>query len=791
MSQALDVVEEASSNRSSSRRIVLGIEGMTCTACSSRVERALNKLNDVTASVNFVTGRATVDVLAAAIDRDGVPLGEEALAAVVTRCGYTPVVTEPGAALPSFSTESDRARMLWKRLVVALLLFIPLADFAIVAALVPSVRFTGWQWILVVLCLPVVTWCAWPFHRAALKNARQLTGTMDTLVSAGITVSTIWSFVAIFTLDRNEPEPTGLWSAMTHSGSIYLETAAGITVLVLGGRYLEARARARAGSAVRDLAAMAARDVVVQLPDGSVMRLPAVEVRVGHRVLVLPGDRIAVDGTVLEGSSAIDTSALTGESMPRDVHPGDQVRAGFLASSGRLVIETTAVGSDTHLGEMIRLIEQAQADKSAVQRRIDRISSIFVPVVLAIAVLSALIWWLAGADIARAITVGLGILVVACPCSLGLATPVALLAAAGRGARAGIFIKSQQALDAAGGIDVVMLDKTGTLTTGTQRVTHLLDSDGTQLTSPEWLPMAGALEGVSQHPFARAVAAAASKTGDLEQKTIQVANVTDNAGAGISGLVEGRTITIGRADRWGLTVPLNLDAALSGLSTDGNSTAVVAIDNQVVGAISTADTVKPSAEPTIAALKARGIRTVVLSGDTAGAVTTLTNLIGADESRADLTPADKVAAIRQEQASGRRVAMVGDGINDGPALATADLGIAVGRGTDVALEAADIVLVQDDLNTVIDTLQLSTDTLRTIRWNLLWAFGYNTAAIPIAIAGLANPLLASAAMACSSLLVVVNSLRLERGTTPEAHPALPLRAVPIQNSLSPSEPTGA
>lgn len=727
------------------RRLVLGIEGMTCTSCSARVERALNKMPGVQASVNFATGRATVDVPPA--------VDESALAAAVSRVGYVPVpvVDEPFSA---GDAEQVRARSLWRRFVVALVLFVPLSNLAVVAALAPTARFPGWQWLLVVLCAPVVTWCAWPFHRAAAVNAAHGAGTMDTLVSTGIIVATLWSCWSMFTVDPHVPIPDGLWAAMSHSGSIYLETASGITVLVLGGRYLEARARARAGQAVRALAALTAKEVTVLLADGSQMRLPAGELKNGQQLVCAPGDRIAADGTVHSGRAAVDTSAMTGESLPREVFTDDEVSAGHLVMDGRLIITATAVADQTQLAGMIRLVEQAQQSKSATQRLVDRISIVFVPAILAVAVLTAAGWLMAGAGIDRALTAALSALVVACPCALGLATPVALLAASGRGARHGIFVRDQDALDSGRNIDLVLWDKTGTITEGTLQVVQLYHAGGP---SRQWLLLAAAVEAASGHPIGRAIVARSGGPEGL----LPVDDFEATIGIGVGGRVAGHRVRVCRPGPE-LHLSANLRTRVAADESAGRTVVAVLIDESVAGLVVCADTVKESAARVVQALHGRGIRSELLTGDNAGAATAVGAHIGADAVHSKLLPADKVAVIRGHQAAGRRVAMVGDGVNDGPALAIADLGIAVGAGTDVALEAADVILVRDDLDGVAESLALARATVRTIRWNLVWAFGYNLAAVPIAVAGLANPLVASAAMALSSLLVVTNSLRLDR-----------------------------
>ena len=737
------------------RRLQLGVTGMTCASCAARIEKKLNRVPGVRASVNYATGKATVDAAA--------EVSEDQLCEVVSAVGYgaTPIGSDAPVII---DPEAADTRRLWQRLIVALILFVPLSDLSLLFALLPASRFPGWQLVLAVVALPVVTWCAWPFHRAAVRNLRHGTTTMDTLVSAGVVVSTLWSVWAMLGLHRSEELPRGLWAALTASGSIYLETAAGITTFVLAGRYLETKARGRSGGALRALASLAAKDVTVLHADGTQMKLPVAELKTGQRFLTRPGERIAADGEVQSGPAAVDTSAMTGESIPEEKTTGDRVVGGTLVTRGRLVTRADAVGADTALAGMLRLVEAAQSGKAAVQRRVDAIAAVFVPVVLLIAVGTLIGWLVAGGTVDRAVNAALGVLVIACPCALGLATPTALLVASGRGAQWGIFLKGHRALEATREIDTVVLDKTGTVTTGAPRVHTLLDADP-DATGPSraWLADAAAVESSSEHAVAAAVVRVAQDEGCPGPR--QVSGFENLPGLGARAGVDGRAVVVGRAllfDQLGIPVPAALSARESELSTGGSTVVLVAVDGTVRGLIALADPVKPSAAAAVAALHQRGLRTVLLTGDNPGAAAEAAAAIGVDEVVAGVLPTGKVDFLRDLQGRGARVAMVGDGINDGPALATADLGIAIGSGTDVAIAAADIVLVRDDLRGVPDTITLAAATLSTIRGNLRWALGYNVAAIPIAVAGLAQPLLASAAMALSSLFVVSNSLRLAK-----------------------------
>nr|WP_269449597.1 heavy metal translocating P-type ATPase [Gordonia sp. 852002-50395_SCH5434458] len=737
------------------QRIQLDVTGMTCGACAARVERKLNKVDGVKASVNYATRVATIDAVA--------DVNADSLCEVVDASGYGASVRSD-TPTPIPDTDGDEAKRLFRRLAVALILFIPLADLSIVFAVVPSTRFTGWQWLLLALALPILTWCAWPFYRVAAKNLRTGNATMETLVTLGVLAAAGWSLYSMFfATDTASTSSQGVWAAIWSADSIYLEVATGVTVLVLAGRYFEARARSRAGGALRALAALGAKDVSVLLRDGTEMRIPAGELSEGQRFVVRPGETIGTDGLVIEGSAAVDMSAMTGESKPVDVEPGEPVIGGTTALNGRLIVEAAAVGPDTAFAGMMRLVEEAQTGKANAQRLADRVAGVFVPVVVAIAVVTVGAWLLAGGPVERAVAAGLAVLVIACPCALGLATPIAVMVATGRGAQLGIFLKGYQALDTSRYIDTVVFDKTGTVTEGALSVTQVYSDDEAQLSDERLLALAGAVESASEHAVGSAIVAAVDEADRLE-----VTDFRAEPGRGVVGTVDGHRVTVG-SPRWvsqsvddaGGVIPAATARRRRDAEAKGETVIYVAVDGRLSGLISVADTVKSSAAPAIAALQAAGMRTVLLTGDNSGAAHAVADEVGITDVIAEVLPDAKVDAIRELQDAGHSVAMVGDGINDGPALATAELGVAIGRGTDVAIGAADVVLVRDDLRAAPAALSLARATQRTIRTNLIWAFGYNVAAIPIAAAGVLNPLIAGAAMALSSLFVVSNSLRLQ------------------------------
>lgn len=725
----------------------LDVDGMSCGSCAARVEKTLNKVDGVRASVNFATRVATIEAA------EGVEPDE--LCRLVTDAGY-PTQPHQDTAKPEVDPDARYARSLLVRLAVAAVLFVPLADLSVMFAVVPDTRFLGWQWVLTALAAPIVTWAAWPFHTAALRNARRGTATMETLISVGVTAATAWS---LYTIHFGAPpaETQGIVDALLGSDSIYLEVAAGVTVFILAGRYFEARAKSKAGSALRALAALGAKSVSVLLGDGTEMEIPATQLKEGQRFVVRPGQTIAADGLVIDGAAAVDMSAMTGESCPADVAEGGSVIGGTVVLDGRLLVEAAAVGADTHFAGMVRLVEEAQTQKANAQRLADRISAVFVPVVLVLAVLTAVGWLVVTGDVDRAVAAGLAVVVIACPCALGLATPTAMMVASGRGAQLGIFLKGHQALEAIRAVDTVIFDKTGTLTTGQATVTSVIPAVG--WTESDVLDLAAAVESGSEHTLGRAIVAA---HGDRE--FLPVSDFHTDAGSGVTGTVGEVPTAVGRP-AWvsrGRVVPAELAAARKKGESRGETVVFVAAGDMVCGALTIADAVKDSAAAAVAALHAAGLRTMLVTGDNARTAEVIAAQVGIDEVVAEVLPEGKVEVIDGLRAQGRVVAMVGDGINDGPALARADLGLAIGRGTDVAIGAADIILVRDNLLSVPMALGLARTTIRTIRTNMFWAFGYNVAAIPIAMAGLLNPLIAGAAMALSSFLVVSNSLRIKK-----------------------------
>jgi cation-transporting P-type ATPase A/B/Cu+-exporting ATPase len=749
---------------------------MTCAACAVRIEKKLNKLNEVRATVNYATATARVTAPAA------MPLAE--LIGAVERAGYTAHLTappgerpeappgtgEPGQHdAPGQPSEPDgqpdpaerHAAYLRRRLIVALIFFIPLTDLSLMLSLVPSLRFPGWQWLLVACTAPVALWCAWPFHRAALKNARHGSSSMDTLVSLGVIAACGWSVYAMFVLDRGA-QGGSLWERLIHDsgGGIYLETAATVTTFLLAGRVYEARARRITSQAMRDLAAAAAKELCLLGTDGTERFVPVALLRPGMRFMVRPGETIAADGEIEFGQTAIDRSTMTGESVPGEACEGDTVTGGTIVLTGRIVVRAQRTGADTQLARLIRLVEDAQAQKAGIQRLADRISGVFVPAVLACAAATLAGWLLAGSPASPAFSAGLAVLIIACPCALGLATPAALVAASGRGAANGIFVKGYQALERSRAVDVVVLDKTGTVTTGEMTLAGVRTADG--VSRGELLRCAGAVEQASEHAVAAAITAAAT----AEAAPLpQAEGFKALPGLGARGTVDGREILVGRerlfADQ-GLTVPAGLARQCREWERAGQTAVLAGWDGTARGALAVADTVKPSAAPAIAELRALGLRPILLTGDNEPTARAVAAAVGIDEVIAGTLPADKAAVIAGLRADGYRVAMVGDGVNDGPALAAADLGLALGSGTDVAISAADMILLRDDLQTVPDAIGLARAAFRTIRRNLAWAFGYNVAAIPLAALGLLNPIIASAAMMLSSLFVVANSLRLQR-----------------------------
>ena len=743
---------------------------MTCAACAARVEKKLNAIDGVAATVNFATERAAVTA--------PVSITVRRLVEAVEHAGYGADVFGEGTTRAS-DDGSDAARFIYlrNRLVVALVFFVPLSDLSVLLSLFPSYRFPGWQWVLVGLAAPVVIWAAWPFHQAALRNARHGSSSMDTLVSLGITAATGWSLYAMFVLDRGQARlSAGYLLLHASGGGIYLEVAASVTTFLLAGRLYEAKARRDAGDAMRELAAAGARDASVLGADGRERRIPITELREGQRFVVRPGERIAADGQVEFGQSAVDCSMMTGESVPAEVAEGDTVTAGTVVAAGRLVVRAVRVGNDTQLAHLVALVEQAQSRKAAVQRLADRISAVFVPAVLVASALTLAGWLLAGSTAEHAFSAALAVLIIACPCALGLATPAALMVACGRGAELGIFIKRYEALESSRAVDTVLLDKTGTVTTGTMALTGVQPAGGTS--REDLLRCAGAVEQASEHPVAGAISrAAAAELGSLPQ----AAGFTAMPGLGARGSVDGLEVLVGRQSLFrslGMSIPAPVADQCRLWEQGGCTTVLAGWDGDVRGAVAVTDTVKPSASAAVAGLRRLGLRTVLLTGDSQLTARAVAAEAGTDEVIAGALPARKVTVIKDLQARGHRVAMVGDGVNDGPALAAADLGLALGTGTDVAISAADLILLRDDLGTVPDAIALARGTLATIRGNLAWAFGYNIAAIPLAAVGFLNPLIAGAAMAASSAFVVANSVRLRRFGSPPAARRRPPRPRP-------------
>ena len=759
--------------------IELLIGGMTCAACASRIEKKLAAVG-TTAMVNLATERARV------LAPPGVT--PSMLIAAVQEAGYSAAESAPPGH-PARADDSDVANAtagLRRRLIFAAVFFIPLSDLAGALSLFPAFRFPGWQWALVGLAAPVVIFAAWPFHRTALLNLRRHAVTMDTLVSLGILTATGWSVYAMFVLDAHRSAHSAGYELIHNSGGgIYLEVAAAVTTFLLAGRYYEARGRRSAGEAMRALATSGAHTVRVVDPDGTVREVAAGELRAGDTFMVRPGERIAADGVVTFGNCEVDRSTLTGESLPVETAVGDAVSAGTVAMAGRVFVRAIRVGPDTQVAQLIRLIERAQAEKAAAQRLADRISGVFVPAVLVLAAATALGWLVAGSP-ARALSSGLAVLIIACPCALGLATPAALVVACGRGARLGIFVKGYASLESSRSVSTVVLDKTGTLTAGTMSVAAIELAHGTS--RADLLRRAGAIEQASEHSVAVAVTAAAqAEVGELPHAT----DFKAVPGLGAAGYVGPDRVTVGRPQLLtdaGLVIPPELSAKASALAAAGQTTVLVGWDRRARGVIAIADTIKPSAVAAVADLHALGLRAVLLTGDNPATAEVIGGRARVDEVRANALPEEKGAYIRALKAAGQKVAMVGDGVNDGPALAAADLAIALGSGTDVAISAADIVVLRDDLRAVPEAIRLARATHRTIHRNLIWAFGYNAAAIPLAAAGYLNPLIAAAAMTLSSSFVVWNSLRLRRVRLTSSPPCTDSESqatVPVPSLLPP------
>ncbi len=763
--QPLDVPAGASigSSPTVEAEVALAIGGMTCGACVARVERALKCVEGAVAQVNYATERAFVTLPA------NVPV--QRLIDEVAAAGYTAelVGQDPQGAAAGARELERRVRSLRRRLFVAAALFVPLCDTSIVFSVYPTLRFPGWQWLMVALAAPAVSWAAWPFYRAALRGARHRTTTMDTLVSLGILAATGWSLYSMFFLDTGAGGSLLRGLAQRSGGGIYLDVPAGVITFLLAGRYFEAWSRQRSGNALRALAAVGARDAAVLDATGHEHRRAIADLAVGDRFVVRPGETVATDGEVLLGQSAIDRSVMTGESQPVEVAAGDSILGGTVSLTGRIVVQARKVGRETQLAQMLRLVEHAQNEKATVQRLADRVSSVFVPAVLLIALGTLIAWRLTDDPATVAISAAVSVLIIACPCALGLATPAALLVASWAGARRGIFFKGYRALEASRHLDIVVLDKTGTLTAGHMTLEDLETVAGVE--PREVLRLAGAVERASEHPVARAIAGVAEHwLGDLPEVDSFVAL----PGLGARGIVDGHELSVGRleADAGDTLTPILAERCAAWESL-GRTVAVVRRDGAAIGALAVTDAIRPTAAPAVRELQALGLRVVLLTGDNERTAKAVGASIGITEVIAGALPAEKVALIRRLQADGRRVAMVGDGVNDAPALAAADLGLAVGSGTDVAINAADLIIVRDDLRVAATAIGLARRTLNTIRGNLAWAFLYNLVAIPVAALALLDPLIAGAAMALSSSFVVWNSSRLRHLSPPsDSSPAL-------------------
>jgi Cu+-exporting ATPase len=745
---------------SQTRTVELSIGGMTCASCAARVEKKLNRVDGVSATVNYSTERAKV-TFPESLDPD-------ALIAVVKATGYTARIPAPparrGYAEADVADPAEAETIaLRSRLLVCTALALPV----LVLSMVPATQFTNWQWLALTLASPVVVWGALPFHRAAWTNARHGAATMDTLISLGVIAAFTWSLYALFFGGAGAPGMRMTFTFVPSAGAgrdeIYLEVAAAVTVFILAGRYYEARAKTRSGAALRALIQLGAKDVAV-LRDGHEIRLPVDELVVADIFVVRPGEKIATDGVVVDGSSAVDASMLTGEAVPVEVEAGSAVVGATVNCGGRLVVRATKVGSDTQLAQMAHLVQDAQNGKAQVQRLADRISAVFVPAVIVLSAGTLLVWLAIGQPAADAFTAAVAVLIIACPCALGLATPTALMVGTGRGAQLGILIKGPQVLEATRGVDTIVLDKTGTVTTGRMSVVEVVPATGVD---PQLLlRLTGALEDASEHPVARAVVQAARTRAGWTPGLATVEEFSSSQGQGVSGLVEGRAVVVGQrrwlAERWATHADAALVATADRAESRGQTPVWVGWDGAVRGVVVVADTVKATSAGAIAALGRLGLTPYLLTGDNDRAAQAVAGEVGIDEVIAEVMPADKVGVIKRLQERGRVVAMVGDGVNDAAALAQADLGLSMGTGSDVAIDASDLTLVRGDLGAAVDAIRLARATLRTIKGNLFWAFAYNVAALPLAALGLLNPLIAGAAMALSSVFVVSNSLRLRR-----------------------------
>ena len=736
-------------------QLELPITGMTCASCANRIERKLNQLDGVTATVNYATEKARVEFDAGTVD-------PARFVEAVEAAGYGASLPSAGRAEAGGEAEDDPTAPLRRRLIISAVLSVPV----LLLAMIPALQFDNFQWLSLNLVTPVVLWAAWPFHRAAWANLKHGTATMDTLVSVGVLAAWLWSLYALFIGDAGSSDMRMAFDLLPSSGEgadqIYLETAGIVTTFLLAGRYFEARAKRHAGAALKALMEYGAKDVAVLDADGSERRIPVEQLAVGDRFVVRPGEKVATDGIVEVGASAVDMSMLTGESLPVEVRPGFEVAGATVNSGGRLVVRATKVGADTALAQIARLVEDAQTGKAPVQRLADRISGVFVPIVLVLAAATLGFWLGTGETTTFAFTAAVAVLIIACPCALGLATPTALMVGTGRGAQLGLLIKGPEILESTRRVDTVVLDKTGTVTTGRMSLAEVAVADG--VTREQALRLVGALEHASEHPIAHAIASAAAADGPLPA----VEGFANREGLGVEGVVEGHALIVGRpaflAD-WAMHLPPELDAARRAAESRGQTAIAAGWDGRARAIFVVADTIKPSSAEAVASLKALGLRPVLLTGDNETTARAVAAEVGIDEVIAEVLPSGKADVVRRLQAEGRVVAMVGDGVNDAPALAQADLGLSIGTGTDVAIEASDLTLVSGDLRAAADAIRLSRATLRTIKQNLGWAFGYNVAAVPLAAIGLLNPVIASLAMAVSSVSVVANALRLRRFKT--------------------------
>ena len=730
----------------------MAVGGMTCASCAGRVEKRLNQVDGVTATVNFATERATVDFPDSVTPED--------LVAAVEETGYTATLPATAEQFPS-TDELDETAVWRRRLLISVALTVPV----VLLSMVPALQFTYWQWIALLLATPVAVWGAWPFHRAAVANLRHRAATMDTLISVGVAAAYAWSLWALLFTHAGTPGmkmTLGLFANDDGGPHLYLEVAAAVTTFILAGRYFESRAKRSSGAALRALLDMGAKDVAVLRAGSAETRIPIDQLAAGDVFVVRPGEKIATDGVVVSGTSAVDASMLTGEPVPVEVSPGDSVVGATVNVGGRLEVRATSVGSDTQLAQIARLVTEAQSGKAEVQRLADRISAVFVPIVIGLSLLTLATWLFIGGSTSAAFTAAVAVLIIACPCALGLATPTALLVGTGRGAQLGILIKGPQVLESTRRIDTVVLDKTGTVTTGKMTVTAVHVAEGESET--EILKLAGALEHASEHPIARAIARHAAETGPLPPVT----DFENHGGTGVTGVVEERELAAGRygwlRDEGAADAPDALRVAAQTAEADGKTAVWLSVGGRIRAVIDVSDTVKESSPAAIAELRDLGLTPVLLTGDNHRAARAVARQLGIDQVIAEVLPAEKVDQIKRLQGERKVVAMVGDGVNDAAALAQADLGLAMGTGTDVAIAASDLTLVRGDLRAAPDAIRLSRATLRTIKGNLFWAFAYNVAALPLAALGLLNPLIAGAAMAFSSLFVVTNSLRLRRFT---------------------------